>query len=170
MKSAATTAIVTRSARPDDAAAVAAIYNEAIRTTTATFDTEEKTIENRRAWLEARSSRHVVLLAESGGAVAGFASLSPWSDRRAYADTAENSVYVNADSRAKGIGRALMQALLEAARTHGFHTIIARVADGNPASARLHEALGFARIGTMRQVGRKFGRLIDMHIYQYMVK
>lgn len=158
-----------RAATAADLPAITAIYNEAVRNTTATFDTVEKTVEDRRAWLDTHDSRYPVIVAELGGTIAGWGSLSRWSDRAAYDGTCENSVYVDASSRGKQIGAALLRELLAIARLQGLHTVIARIADGNPASLRLHERAGFARIGTMRQVGRKFGKLIDVHMYQFII-
>src|SRR5690349_4862369 len=95
-----------------DAAAITEIYNEAIATTTATFDTEPKTVAERTAWLQSHDERHPVLLAVCGGKVVGWSSLSKWSDRRAYDDTAETSFYVKADYRGRGIGRQLKEATI----------------------------------------------------------
>jgi len=158
-----------RMATEADLPAITAIYNEAVRTTTATFDTVEKTTDDRRAWLAGHDGRHPVIVAQLDGAVVGWGSLSRWSDRAAYDGTCENSVYVDASSRGKGVGQALLQELVAIARAEGLHTVIARIADGNPASLRLHERAGFAHIGTMRQVGRKFGKLIDVHMYQLII-
>lgn len=158
-----------RTATQADLAAIVAIYNDAIRTTTATFDTEEKTLEDRRAWLAAHDAKHPVIVAQVGAEVVGWGSLSAWSDRCAYAATCENSVYVAASARGKGVGKSLLAELVNIARRAGMHTIIARVAAGNPASERLHEAAGFVRIGVMREVGRKFGRLLDVTMYQLML-
>lgn len=163
------TQLALRTANDTDVGAIAAIYNDAIRSTTATFDTEEKSVENRRQWLAGHNDKHPVIVAVENGAVVGWGSLSPWSDRCAYDATCENSVYVAANARGKGAGRALLAELIRRARQQGMHTILARVADGNPASERLHEGAGFQRIGTMREVGRKFGRLIDVHMYQLML-
>jgi L-amino acid N-acyltransferase len=108
----------------------------------------------------------LVLVAEQGGAVVGWASLSAWSDRRAYAATAEVSEYVDRGHRGRGIGRALLSGLVAVADQRRFHTLIARVADGNAASLRLHRQEGFKRVGVMREVGLKFGRRIDVHLLQ----
>lgn len=159
----------TRRATSLDLPAIAAIYNDAIRTTTATFDTEEKTLDDRRAWLATHDAKHPVIVAQVGSEVVGWGSLSAWSDRCAYAATCENSVYVAAAARGKGVGKALLAELVNIARKAGMHTIIARVAAGNPASERLHEGAGFVRIGVMREVGRKFGRLLDVTMYQLML-
>src|SRR5688572_31066489 len=98
-----------RLAQLNDAEAIAAIYNEAILTSTATFDTETKSIEERQAWLKSHDARHPVWVAEMEGKVVGWASLTKWSDRPAYADTAETSFYVASQYRGRGIGRKLKE-------------------------------------------------------------
>jgi L-amino acid N-acyltransferase YncA len=162
--------VTIRRARTADAAAIAEIYNEAIATTTATFDTEPKTVEERVSWLQSHDQRHPILVAEVDGAVAGWASLTQWSDRTAYNDTAETSFYVHSSRRGRGVGRKLQEALLDEAKRLGFHTLIARITEGSGESLHLHESTGFVRVGTMKQVGRKFGRLLDVHIFQKMLE
>lgn len=158
-----------RPATENDLPAIAAIYNEAIAATTATFDTEPKSLADRAAWFKTHGERHPVIVAVKDGKVAGWGGLSTWSDRCAYDATAENSVYVAADERGNGVGRVVLAELVRLARRLEMHTIIARIADGNPASERLHTAAGFTKVGTMREVGRKFGKLIDVHMYQLML-
>jgi L-amino acid N-acyltransferase len=161
--------ITIRRAEGKDAAAITEIYKDAILTTTATFDTEPKTVAERTQWLQSHGERHPVLVAQIEGDVAGWASLTPWSDRAAYDDTAETSFYVHPRYRNAGIGRKLKKAIIEEARHLGFHTLIARVAAGSTASIHLNESTGFVTVGTMKQVGRKFGRLIDVRIMQKML-
>lgn len=158
-----------RHAQPGDAAAIAEIYNEAIRTTTTTFDTEPKTVEDRLHWLQSRDERHPVLVAVANGQVAGWAALSRWSERAAYDDTAETSFYVHSNFQGRGIGRQLKDAIIAEARRLRFHTLIARVAEGSDASLHLNEQAGFAYVGTLREVGWKFGRRLDVHILQKML-
>jgi L-amino acid N-acyltransferase YncA len=152
-----------------DIPAITAIYNEAILTTTATFDTEPKTEAERRAWFEAHDERHPILVAEVDGVVAGWASLSKWSDRCAYDGAAETSFYVHSTHRGQGVGRTLKLAIIAEARRLGYHTLIARVAEGSEASLALNRECGFVLVGTLKQVGRKFGRLLDVHILQKML-
>ena len=159
-----------RQALPADVEAITAIYNEAILTTTATFDTEPKTTAERLEWFNAHDERHPVLVAVVEGTIAGWASLSKWSDRPAYDGTAETSFYVQSKYRGRGIGRMLKEAIIEEARRLHFHTLIARVAEGSQESLHLNESAGFVHIGTMRQVGRKFGKLLDVHILQKMLE
>ncbi len=158
-----------RPATVEDVPAIMEIYNEAIRTTTATFDTEPKTLADRQSWFATHGSRHPIWVAECDGHVVGYACLTEWSDRCAYSDTAETSFYVRPDYRGQGIGRQLKQAIIEEARRLRYHTLIARVAEGSVESQHLNEEAGFVFVGTMKEVGRKFGRLLDVHIYQKML-
>ncbi len=158
--------VTIRPAGWDDLPAITKIYNEAVLTTTATFDTEPKTVDQRADWFRAHGERHPVLVAEAGGQVVGWASLSAWSPRRAYDDTAEVSLYVLASQRGQGIGRRLMAAVLAAGRQAGLHTILARVTEGNAVSVGLHHSAGFELVGVMREVGFKFGRRLDVHLMQ----
>lgn len=162
--------ITIRRAELLDAAAIAEIYNEAILTTTATFDTETKSVEDRAEWLKSHDERFPVLVAVVDGAVVGWASLTRWSDRRAYDRTAETSFYVHSTHRGRRIGRALKRAIIEEAVRLGYHTLIARVAEGSDESLHLNEVFGFVHVGTLREVGYKFGRLLDVHIMQKMLR
>jgi L-amino acid N-acyltransferase len=161
--------ILIRPAELSDLDAITEIYNEAILTTTATFDTEPKTRSEQIAWFQDHDTRHPVLVAVLDGKIAGWASLSKWSGRCAYADTAETSFYVKAEHRGQGIGRKLKAAIIEEARQLKFHTIIARVAQGSEESLHLNESFGFVCIGTLKEVGRKFNKLLDVHIFQKML-
>lgn len=162
--------IVVRPALKEDLGAITEIYNDAILTTTATFDTEPKTEAWQLGWFQSHGGRFALLVADREGLVVGWASLSMWSDRPAYDDTAETSVYVRREFRGQGIGRMLEAALIEQARRSRFHTLIARIAGESTVSLRLHESLGYVRIGTMKEVGRKFGRVLDVHMLQKMLE
>ncbi len=158
-----------RSAEIGDAEAIAAIYNPEVLETTATFDLEPRTVEQQRAWLRERSGAHLVLIAEVDDEVVGFASLSPFRSRPAYATTVESSVYVHRSHRGEGIAVALMEELLDSARSHGFHSAIARIADSQEPSLALHERMGFELVGVEREVGRKFGRWLDVSVMQRLL-
>jgi phosphinothricin acetyltransferase len=151
-----------------DVPAITGIYNEAILTTTATFDTEPKTTAAQRKWFKAHGPKNPILVAVEGGKIIGWASLSAYSDRCAYSGTAELSVYVKEKFRNRGIGRKLMQAVLEEGKKAGLHTIISRIAGGNDVSIHLHRQFDFADIGTMKEVGNKFGQLLDVSLMQKM--
>jgi phosphinothricin acetyltransferase len=157
------TVVSIRDATYDDLAAIFAIYDEEVLRGTATFETVPRTAVERQEWFEAHArERYPVIVAEAAGKVLGWARLQPWSPRPAYLRTAEDSVYVAESARGRGIGRALLARLLRRARAAGIAVVLARIADGNPASIRLHEKAGFRTVGVMRRVGEKFGRILDV--------
>ena len=158
--------IAIRPARRRDLISITGIYNEAIETTNATFDTTLKTLKEQGDWFSRHGEKYPLLVAELDGKVTGWASLSQWSDRCAYSGTAEISLYVNSRNRGKGVGRRLLFEIVEAGRKAGLHTVIARISEGNAISVHLHESVGFEKVGVMREVGRKFGKLLDVHMYQ----
>lgn len=158
--------VTIRKAELTDAVAIAEIYNEAILTTTATFDTEPKSIEDRTLWLQSHDDRHPVLVAVVDDKVVGWASLTRWSERPAYDATAETSFYVHSTHRGRGIGRKLKAAIINEARDLKYHSLIARIAEGSNESIHLNELAGFVHVGTLKEVGRKFDRLLDVHIMQ----
>jgi phosphinothricin acetyltransferase len=149
-----------------DLGAITEIYNQAILTTVATFDTEPKNLEEQEQWFKEHGPTSPILVAELENDVVGWVSLSTWSDRCAYSDTAEVSLYVEEECRGKGIGKKLLEAIVEAGKDAGLHTLIARVAEGNELSVALHIAVGFEQIGVMKEVGRKFGKLLDVYMLQ----
>ena len=153
-----------------DQSAIMEIYNHAVEHTTATFDTEKRSIEKQMEWFKKHKQNHPVIVAEQDGIIKGWASLSPWSDRKAYDGTVEVSVYVHHDHRGKGIGKKLLEIItLEGKRVQN-HTIVSRISAGNEISIHIHEQLGYRHIGIMKEAGIKFGRLIDVHMMQYMLK
>ena len=158
--------LAVRPAEIDDLDAITEIYNEAILTTDATFDIEPKTQVEQEAWFADHGPKNPVLVAELDGVVVGWASLSEWSDRCAYADTAELSFYVKEEFRSRGIGKRLLEDIIQEGERVGLHTVIARIATGNNQSIHLHERVGFEHIGVMREVGQKFGRLLDVCLMQ----
>jgi len=155
-----------RRAALEDLDAITEIYNEAILHTAATFDTETKTIEEQKTWFVEHDEQHPILVAEYCDLVVGWASLSKWSDRCAYSDTAEVSLYVKKEHQGRGIGRTLLETILQEGQEAGLHTLIARIAEGNEISINLFEHEGFELIGVMKEVGRKFGRLLDVYLMQ----
>jgi L-amino acid N-acyltransferase len=150
-----------------DAEAVQTIYNYEVLRTTATFDLVPRSLEDQQAWLNARSGAFTALVAEDeDGAVLGFASLSPYKERAAYRTTVEDSVYVNRAAQGRGIGRLLVNEVLNVAEAHGFHAVMARIEASGVASRGLHAACGFQLVGIEREVGRKFGRWLDVAVMQ----
>jgi L-amino acid N-acyltransferase YncA len=149
-----------------DLPAITRIYNEAVLTTTATFDTKPQTTRERTAWFCKHGGRYPILVAQIDREVVGWACLSPWSNREAYKITGETSFYVHSKFRGRGIGRKLKMAVIKEARRLGFRSLIARVADGSETSLHLNRAAGFELVGTLKKVGEKFGQLLDVHILQ----
>jgi len=154
--------MIVRLAQANDAEAIRAIYNLEVLESTVTFDLVPRTHDDQRAWLAAHAGAHPAVVAVDSEEVAGFGSLSPYKDRAAYATTVEDSVYVHRDRRRAGVGRLLLDELLELATTHGFHAVIARIVGDHEASIALHERCGFTVVGVEKEVGRKFGRWLDV--------
>ena len=159
-----------RPATEQDLTAITQIYNDAIANTTATFDTEPKTVEERLQWFNNHDQLHPVIVAEINNSVIGWATLSKWSDRCAYDSTAEVSVYVHHDHRDKGVGKRLLEVLTLEGEKSGLHTLISRITQGNEKSIYLHERLGFENVGVLKEVGKKFGNYLDVHILQKVFK
>jgi L-amino acid N-acyltransferase len=157
-----------RKATLSDAAAIAAIYNHEVEHGVATFDTEIKSVENRIEWLNQHSDSYPVLVSEVNNQVIGFASLNRWSERAAYDATAELSIYISPAFHNQGIGKHLMVAIIEAGKKGGLHCLLSRITQGNEKSIYLHEQNGFHTVGVMKEVGRKFGRLLDVTMMQLL--
>ena len=135
-----------------------------------------RTLDEQVQWIDEHSGGHPALVAvvpmrpaTCPDGVVGFGSLSPFRSRPAYAGTVENSVYLLDDFQGRGIGRLLLDELIRLAQAHGFHTVIARISGGNEASIALHAACGFETVGIEREVGRKFGRWLDVVEMQRML-
>jgi phosphinothricin acetyltransferase len=158
-----------RRANLADAEAIRQIYNIEVTGSTATLDLVPRTPEEQASWMVAHSGVYPVIVADEGGQVVGFASLSPYRPRPGYATAVEDSIYVAAQHRGKGVGRQLLSEAVVMARTHGFHSIVARVSATQQASVALHEACGFDLIGVEREIGRKFGRWVDVALLQRLL-
>jgi phosphinothricin acetyltransferase len=156
--------VTVRAARPDDAEAVRAIRNHAIEHSTALWTQTTQAPAEGAAWLAAHLERGSAFVAEADSEVAGFAVYGPWRDLEGFRHTVENSVYVREGRHGLGIGSALMAALISAARQAGCHVMIADIEAGNSGSIRLHERFGFQHVGTVAEVGTKFGRWLDLTI------
>jgi phosphinothricin acetyltransferase len=153
-----------------DAEALRAIYNAEVTESTVTFDLVPRTLADQVAWIDEHSGGHPAVVAtDDVGDVVGFASLSPYRPRPAYATTVEDSVYVRRDRRGRGAGVTLLEALVDLAGRHGFHSVIGRIVGGHEASIALHARCGFTQVGVEREVGRKFGRWLDVVLMQRML-
>jgi L-amino acid N-acyltransferase len=161
--------VAVRLARTEDAEAIRAIYNVEVTESTVTFDLVPRTIAEQEAWLAQHAGVHPAVVAEAEGEVVAFGSLGPYRSRPAYATTVEDSVYVRRDRRGAGYGRAVLGELVRLGTVHGFHSMMARVVGGHEASIGLHAACGFELVGIEREVGRKFGRWLDVVLVQRLL-
>jgi len=157
-----------RDATEDDLPAILAIYNEVIATSTAVYSLEASTLEERRAWLRIRCSKHFpVIVALASDDVVGFASFAEWRGAwPGYRYTVEHTVHVRRDVRGLGIGRGLIEELFPRALALGKHVMIGGIDAANDASIRFHERLGFERVALFREVGHKFDRWLDLVFVQ----
>ncbi len=165
-----------RLAGPDDAEAIRAIYNLEVTESTVTFDLVPRTIEGQQAWLAEHAGVHPAVVVTEGsgpsardGVVVGFGCLGPYRPRPAYATTVENSLYVRRDRQGLGYGRVILEELLRLATVHGFHAVMARIVDGHQVSIALHRSCGFELVGVEREVGRKFGRWLDVVLMERLL-
>lgn len=161
-----------RPATFDDLPGILEIYNDAVLNTTATYDYEPRTLEHRVAWFEdhARSGHPIFVAVNDAGRVTGWSALNLFRDRAGYQFTSENSIYVAADQRGKGIGKLLMPPLIESAEKMGLHAILAGIDAENHVSVRLHAAFGFEEVARLKQVGFKFGRWLDVIYMERLVE
>ncbi len=151
-----------RAARAEDAAAIAAIYAHHVLHGTATFDTVPRSAADTAAKIADCAARGwPYLVMERDGVVVGYAYATQFRDRPAYGFACENSIYIHPGHIGRGLGKALLAALLTAAADAGFRQMIAVVAGGEAASIGLHAGMGFRHAGIMQAVGRKFGRWLD---------
>lgn len=159
-------------ARDQDLPGILAIYNDAVENTTAIWNETLVDLANRRAWLAERNAAGfpVLVAVNAAGEVLGYASYGTWRSIEGFRHTVEHSVYVRGDQRGQGLGPALMQALIDRAREAGLHVLVAAIESENAASIRLHERLGFVTTGQMPQVGRKFGRWLDLTFMQLILE
>lgn len=159
-----------RRAVEDDLSGIAAIYNHEIANSTATFDLEPPTHDYWQQRLAGRDQGDQFLVAVDGRQnVVGYSYSWAYRPRPAYRLTRETSIYVDPGMRGHGIGRRLYPALLEAIARNGVHTAVALVALPNPRSVALHKACGFVHVGSMREVGYKFDRWVDVEWYQKLL-
>lgn len=160
-----------RPAVEGDLEAIRAIYNREVETGTTTMDIEPRDERWGREWLATHSvAAYPVVVAEEGGVVVGWASVSPWSPRGGYAKTVEASVFVRDGARHKGVGRDLLSTLIDLARRAGHRVVLGRIETTNRASRALAVSLGFAPVGVMHRVGEKHGRVLDIELFELLLE
>ena len=160
-----------RKALQKDLPAMLEIYNYEVLNSTATMDIHPKTLEERQVWFdEHNTENHPLIVAEIDGKVVGYASLSRYREKEAYRRTVELSVYIDKEYRERGIASALMEYLIEEAKKDPeIHTIVSVITGENQASVNLHEKFGFSLCGRVHEVGKKFGRYLDIINYELIV-
>ena len=151
--------------------AILAILNDAIVNSTALYDYKPRTPEMMQAWFEAKAKGRfpVIGVESSDGELMGFASYGTFRAFPAYKYTVEHSVYVDARFRGQGLGRVLLQQVIEAARAQDYHVLVGGIDSTNRTSIALHEKAGFTHSGTIQQAGFKFGRWLDLAFYQFIL-
>lgn len=157
-----------RPAADTDADAIADIYNQGIADRGATFETEPRTVDDIRARL-ADAGRFPLLVAEDGGAVIGWAGLSRYRPRACYAGIAEFSIYLDRDARGRGVGRQLLEVLVNAARERGYWKLVSRIFPFNTASRALCRTCGFREVGVYEKHGRLDGQWLDVVIVERLI-
>lgn len=159
-----------RLATDSDMHAILEIYNDAILHTTAVYDYEPHTLEMRQQWFDAKKQQKFpVFVAEDNNEVVGFSSIGTFRAWAAYQFTVENAIYVRSDQQGKGIGKLLMQPLIDASRELGIHTIVAGIDAGNAVSLRMHQRFGFEEVAHFKQVGWKFDKWLDLKFMQLVL-
>ena len=153
-----------------DAQAIADIYNEYVLRSVATFEVEPVTVQEMLGRIEELSARYPYLVYEEDGQVLGYCYAHQWRARAAYRQTWETTVYVDTSARRKGIGRALVGHLIEECRRAGVHVLVASIVSENVGSIMLHQGLGFRQASHFSQVGRKFGRWLDITDFQLLLR
>jgi L-amino acid N-acyltransferase YncA len=159
-----------RSAVDADLPQMLDIYNEIIANTTAVFQYDLHTLEMRKEWFEQKKKEGFpVFVAEENDEVVGFSTIGAFRNWQAYKFSVENSIYVKADKRGKGIGKLLLQPLIDAAKEMGMHTIIAGIDASNETSIALHKQFGFVEVAYFKEVGYKFERWLDLKFLQLII-
>jgi len=161
--------LLIRPVAPDDADAVADIYNQGIRQRIATFETEERTPAERRRWILEHGPHRPALVAEVVGEVVGWASVSEYRPRACYAGIGEFSVYIREGWRGQGIGRPLLQALIDAAAAAGYWKLLSRIFTFNAPSRTLCGRCGFREVGVYEKHGRLNGQWLDVVIVERLI-
>ncbi len=158
-----------RKAQPADAEGIANIYNKYVLHSTASFETTPVSTEDMRRRIEGIAARHPCYVCEEDGEILGYCYAHPWKERAAYLHTWETTVYIARPHCGKGIGRHLMETLIDACRNEGCHALIACITGGNTASIALHQRLGFRQVSLFKEVGCKHGQWLDVVDYELLL-
>lgn len=163
--------MIIRTAKEKDIRELLEIYNFEVNNGVSTLDINEKSLQQWQEWFYRHNIKnHPLIVAEEKGRAVGYASLSSYREKEAYCSTVELSVYVHGDFRGMGIGKALMKDILQRARNDdSIHTVVSVITTGNAASEELHKSFGFTFSGTIKEVGVKFGRYLDISNYYLQV-
>ncbi|RKQ96908.1 phosphinothricin acetyltransferase [Kushneria sinocarnis] len=167
--SADATGLVLRDAAEADLAGILEIYNQAVEHTTAIWNERPVDLADRLDWWQQRTGAGfpvLVAVRPADDRVLGYATFGPFRPHDGYRHSVEHSVYVHAEQHGQGIGRQLMEMLIERARAQGHHAMVGGIEAGNRGSIRLHERMGFRQVGLMPQIGCKFGRWLDLALLQ----
>jgi L-amino acid N-acyltransferase YncA len=159
-----------RKATPEDAAAVARIYNHYIAESIATFETESVGMQEMADRIARIGANYPYFVVEQDSRIAGYCYLNQWNNRCAYRSTVEATVYVDPTMTGSGLGRKLYAALFEEARERHYHAVIAGISLPNPASVRLHESFGFEKVAQFRETGFKLARWIDVGYWELLLE
>ena len=161
---------IIRPVGPSDHEAILTIYNHYVTDTVISFETSPLTLEEMSRRIDTISSSYPYFVCENhDGSIAGYCYAHQWKERAAYSKTLETTIYLSPDHTGSGIGKELMETLIEACRAAGFETLIACITYGNHASCRLHEKLGFSKVSHFHRVGKKFGCTLDVIDYQLIL-
>lgn len=161
--------IIIRRAEEADLSRITEIYNWAVENTTASFDINPQTVEQRAVWFSHYNQKYPLIVCEIDGFVTGYACLSEFRVKEGYKNTCEMSVYIDPNFQNKGIGNRLMGEIIELGKNNGFHTIISVITSDNEVSIKMHEKYGFILSGHLKEAGFKFDRYLDCLFYQLLI-
>jgi Sortase and related acyltransferases len=158
-----------RKVKPEDARDIALIYNYYIEKSTITFETDPVSVEEMSERIAAISGKYLYFVYEESGKVIGYCYVSSWKKKAAYNKTVESTIYIEKDFQGQGIGRALMNELINKLKEKSFHAVIACITTPNPESVKLHEKLGFRQVSEFKEVGYKFEKWLDVGDWELLL-